>query len=104
MRCFVRKATAINVSDSAESKVVMAPPVGGSPEKGFDVLIDAAAEICKSRPGVGFILFGDGPMRRALAAQIKNCGLEGRFLLAGFSQELDHYLPHFDIFARVFLH
>ncbi len=71
-----------------------------SPEKGFDVLIDAAAKICANRADVGFVLFGDGPLRSTLAAQIERRGLDGRFLLAGFSDEFDRYLPHFDIFVQ----
>jgi len=84
-----------------------------SPEKGFDVLIDAAAQVLNSPPAslgrktggegtipVGFILFGDGPLRDALAQQIAARGLEGRFILAGFRSDLDRYLPHLDLFVQ----
>ncbi len=36
-----------------------------SPEKGFDVLVRAAAPVAPKLPSVGFILFGDGPLREA---------------------------------------
>ncbi len=101
-----------------------------SPEKGFDVLIDAAAEVLKcSRhtpcaetrqcsphtpcavptshaplptshaplPSIGFVLFGDGPLRESLARQIEAKGLEGKFILAGFRSDLDQFLPHLDL-------
>jgi glycosyltransferase involved in cell wall biosynthesis len=82
-----------------------------SREKGFDVLIDAAAQVLKveSRESrvessgsipVGFILFGDGPLRNSLARQIAARGLENRFILAGFHQDLDDYLPHLDLFVQ----
>jgi glycosyltransferase involved in cell wall biosynthesis len=68
-----------------------------SPEKGFDVLIDAAAHVVRSRPGVGFVLFGDGPLRDALGHQIAQHQLERHFVLAGFTPELDRWLPGFDL-------
>jgi glycosyltransferase involved in cell wall biosynthesis len=87
-----------------------------SPEKGFDVLIDAAAEVLASprafrrgveragpaadQPSIGFILFGDGPLRDFLSRRIMARGLEGRFILAGFQNPLDHYLPHLDLLVQ----
>ena len=41
-----------------------------SPEKGFDVLIDAAAVLCASRSDVGVVIFGDGPLRGDLERRI----------------------------------
>lgn len=83
-----------------------------SPEKGFDILIAAAAQVLHPplfpsgrRAGgegdrIGFILFGDGPLRDALARQITAHGLENRFILAGFCRDLDRYLPHLDVFVQ----
>ncbi|MFQ3592591.1 MAG: glycosyltransferase [Gemmataceae bacterium] len=71
-----------------------------SPEKGFDVLIDAAAEICEQCPEVGFVLFGDGPCKEALQTQIAYRGLTGCFVLAGHRTDLDKYLPVLDLFVQ----
>ncbi len=80
-----------------------------SPEKGFDVLIAAAERIQHSpcvasanrRPAsVGFVLFGEGPLRETLVRQIAACGLQGHFILAGFRDDLDSYLPHLDLFVQ----
>ncbi len=87
-----------------------------SPEKGFDILIAAAARLLNAplngfgngtanrSPGadrdLGFILFGDGSLRDALARQIASCGLENRIILAGFRPDLDRYLPHLDLFVQ----
>jgi glycosyltransferase involved in cell wall biosynthesis len=68
-----------------------------SPEKGFDVLIDAAAAASRSDASIGFVLFGDGGLRNSLAARVADRGLSDRFLLAGFRTDLDHLIPHLDL-------
>jgi glycosyltransferase involved in cell wall biosynthesis len=68
-----------------------------SPEKGFEVLVEAAAIAARSMPGIGFIHFGDGPLRDRLSLRIQELGLNGRFVLAGFRTDLDRFLPHCDI-------
>jgi glycosyltransferase involved in cell wall biosynthesis len=70
-----------------------------SPEKGFEILVDAASRVSADLPDVGFVLFGDGILHERLASAVRSRGLQDRFLLAGHSQELDLYLPHFDLFA-----
>ncbi len=68
-----------------------------SPEKGFDRLIDAAAMVIRAEPDTGFVIFGDGPLRSALAAQIAERGLQDRFVLAGFCTDLERFLPQLDL-------
>ena len=68
-----------------------------SPEKGFGVLVEAAAIVARSDPGAGFIHFGDGPLREAISRRIGELGLERRFILAGFRDDLDRFLPHWDL-------
>lgn len=68
-----------------------------SPEKGFGVLVEAAAIVARSHPGVGFVHFGDGPLRETLARRIGDLGLGGRFVLAGFRDDLDRFIPHWDL-------
>ncbi len=70
-----------------------------SPEKGFDVLVDAAADVLRSTPDVGFVLFGDGPLRESLQRQIRSLGLESCFILGGFRHDLDTLLPCCDLFT-----
>jgi glycosyltransferase involved in cell wall biosynthesis len=78
--------------------------VGGagrfSPEKGYAKLVEAAAIVTRADPGVGFVLFGDGPLRGDLVRQIAGLGLEGRFILAGFRTDLEQFLPHLDLLAQ----
>ena len=70
-----------------------------SPEKGFHLLVDAARRNAARFPAVGYVLFGDGALREDLACRINAAGLAGRFLLAGFRNDLDRILPHLDILA-----
>jgi glycosyltransferase involved in cell wall biosynthesis len=68
-----------------------------SPEKGFDQFIEAAARVARQKPDVGFVLFGDGPLRKALTRRVAERGLERRFVLGGFRPDIHRVLPHFDV-------
>jgi glycosyltransferase involved in cell wall biosynthesis len=68
-----------------------------SPEKGFDVFVRAAALVARARPDVGFVVFGEGPTRPSLEELIRREGLAGRFVLAGFRQDLPAVLPGLDV-------
>ncbi len=68
-----------------------------SPEKGFDVLVDAAAHVLRRCPRTGFVHFGEGGERERLEARIRERGLTNRFLLKGFTNDLDRYLPWADL-------
>jgi glycosyltransferase involved in cell wall biosynthesis len=70
-----------------------------SPEKGFDVLIDAAALVCGARDDVGFVIYGTGPTEEKLRQQVARLGLQGRVILAGFRQDLERVLPGLDLFV-----
>jgi glycosyltransferase involved in cell wall biosynthesis len=68
-----------------------------SREKGFSVFVEAAALVMQRRPEAGFVLFGDGPLRPELERSIAARGLQGRFLLAGFRNDLHRILPNLDV-------
>ncbi len=70
-----------------------------SPEKGFGVLVRAAERVCRERTDVGFVVFGDGPLRDRLRTDIARAGLGGRFALAGLRGDLDALMPHLDLVA-----
>lgn len=70
-----------------------------SPEKGFDVLVRAATIARKQNTQLGFILFGDGPCREDLQKQISTAGIADHFVLAGFSSDIDRWLPNCDALA-----
>jgi len=70
-----------------------------SPEKGFHVLIEAARQVCEADPGVRFVIFGEGTQRPDLERRIAAGGLEERFALPGFRDDLDDILPNADLFV-----
>ncbi|MFO0801300.1 MAG: glycosyltransferase family 4 protein [Gemmataceae bacterium] len=63
-----------------------------SPEKGFGVLIDAAAAVLKADPGAGVAIFGEGVLRAEFEQQVHSRGLTGRVVLPGFRDDLDSLL------------
>jgi glycosyltransferase involved in cell wall biosynthesis len=94
-----------------------------SPEKGFDLLIDCCHQLLSppapERPTscdvpasdlhptvvsehipIGFVVYGDGQLRGTLQRQIDACGLRDLFVLAGFTHELQRFMPHFDLFVQ----
>ncbi len=77
-----------------------------SPEKGFDVMIDAVRRVVekrsveKSETDFGVVLFGEGFLREQLQGRIDAAGIADRFKMVGFTNELDKFLPWFDVFAQ----
>jgi glycosyltransferase involved in cell wall biosynthesis len=69
------------------------------PQKGQTYLLQAAPIIIKKEPNVRFVLIGDGESRNELEAQIRNAGLEKRFSLLGFRQDVHKILHAIDIFT-----
>ena len=68
-----------------------------SPEKGFEVLIAAATKVVLDEPSVGFVVFGEGALRKTLENQIRRLDLNERFILAEFHHDLDNYFPYADL-------
>jgi glycosyltransferase involved in cell wall biosynthesis len=58
-----------------------------TPEKGVDVLLEAAAHLRATHPAIDWIVLGDGPQRDRLLARRKALGLEERVAFPG---HVDH--------------
>lgn len=56
-----------------------------TPQKGFDMLIDAFASMAGRHPGWSLKIWGEGEMRPALEAQLRRLGLEQQVTLPGTS-------------------
>ncbi len=68
-----------------------------SPEKGFAVLIDAAATIVRQRRDIGFVLCGDGCCREELKNRAARVGLTGRFVFAGHRRDVAELMAGADL-------
>ena len=84
----------------AKPKLIVGTAGRLSPEKGFDVLITAAEKLLKPEIDAGFVIFGDGVLREPLQKQIDELGLAQFVVLAGFTDQLDQYMHHFDLFVQ----
>lgn len=69
------------------------------PDKGVEFFVRAASLIRMDRDDVYFILIGDGPLRGYLEDLVKELGLEGRFIFAGYRENAGMLLSGCDIFV-----
>jgi glycosyltransferase involved in cell wall biosynthesis len=78
-----------------------APAVGSvghlRPEKAFEVLVEAAAELCPDRPDLTVLIAGEGRERAALEALIEARGLAGRVRLLGARDDVPDLLAALDV-------
>ena len=68
-----------------------------SAEKGFGVLVDAAATILRDDRSAGVAIFGEGVLRPELERRIAQLGLTGRVVMPGFTSQLDSLIAAADI-------
>lgn len=69
------------------------------PEKGHDVLIDAAGVVFREFPDAALSIVGDGPLNHQLAALVSERGLGGRVRLSGHSDAVAATLREHDLFV-----
>jgi len=65
--------------------------------KGYEVLIDAAALVCRKRNDVRFIILGKGPLEHQLKKKIQHLNLVQNFEFHGFVEDVYNYIQTFDI-------
>lgn len=68
-----------------------------NPQKGLDVLVEAAAEVVRHRPGLRWFVFGEGTARSALEQDIARRGVDGVVVLAGARPTVDDELAAADL-------
>lgn len=69
-----------------------------SPEKNYAGMIEVARQVAARRSDVYFAVFGEGTLRVDLEERVRAAGLDGRFLLPGFRNDLQAILAEIDIF------
>ena len=88
---------ALGIGDDARVIVTVASL---KPIKNVSLLIEAAAEVNRSRSGATHLLIvGDGPLRGKLEEQARRLGLEGRVTFAGIRDDVEELLRIGDVFA-----
>jgi len=69
------------------------------PQKGQDVLLQAAAQLAEQRAAFELWLVGDGPQRLALEKQVNAAGLADRVTFWGFRADIPRLLGAADVFV-----
>ncbi|PKL74781.1 MAG: glycosyl transferase family 1, partial [Candidatus Melainabacteria bacterium HGW-Melainabacteria-1] len=59
------------------------------PEKGFQVMIEAAPEVLRDFPNARFVIAGKGPMLEELRHRVRAMGIADRFHLPGYVSDED---------------
>jgi glycosyltransferase involved in cell wall biosynthesis len=72
------------------------------PIKNISLLIEATAEVCRSRPGPGgthLLIVGDGPLRGEIEDQARRTGIGDHVTFVGIRDDVEELLRIGDVFA-----
>jgi glycosyltransferase involved in cell wall biosynthesis len=75
-----------------------------SPEKGYGQLIDAFAQVVPDHPDWTLKIFGHGPLRDELGAQVERLGLAANVAVPGLARDIERELVTSSIFALSSIH
>jgi len=65
--------------------------------KGNSYLVEAAQKVLAERPRTRFVVFGEGPLRPELEAQVRALRIGHRFAFTGFARDVARVVSAFDI-------
>ncbi|NOT33973.1 MAG: glycosyltransferase family 4 protein [Candidatus Eisenbacteria bacterium] len=68
-----------------------------TPEKGHEVLLEAAVRVCRREPRARFVWIGEGPERARLVARRDALGLAAHVMFAGAHRDARALMPGFDL-------
>lgn len=81
------------------SEVVVGTVARLHPQKGLDVLVEAARTVVRAQPGIRFIIGGTGPMESELRSKIASARLDPYVKLCGFVHDVPAFLEKLDIYV-----
>ena len=90
-----RKVTA----EFSESEFLIGTIAALTGHKDYPNLIEAAETVINKKANVKFIAIGDGKLKEQLTLLIKSKGLEDKFILMGYKENVYDYLKRMDIFV-----
>jgi glycosyltransferase involved in cell wall biosynthesis len=70
-----------------------------APQKDFETLLGAFAEVVREEPKARLVIVGDGPVRREVSATVDRLGLTDHVALLGERQDVGDLLATFDAFV-----
>jgi glycosyltransferase involved in cell wall biosynthesis len=68
-------------------------------QKGFSVLVDAAALVLEQLPEAYFLVMGEGELAAELKAQAHRLGIESRLIFSGPRSDVEEIFPCLDLFV-----
>jgi glycosyltransferase involved in cell wall biosynthesis len=74
------------------------------PVKGYDFFVEVAAKVVTMNEEVQFLLAGDGPEHQMLENAINRYGLQDRFTLLGFVDDMKGFYQSLDMYVNTSLH
>ena len=90
-----RKVTA----EFSESEFLIGTIAALTGHKDYPNLIEAAETVINKKANVKFIAIGDGKLKEQLTLLIKSKGLEDKFILMGYKENVYDYLKRMNIFV-----
>jgi glycosyltransferase involved in cell wall biosynthesis len=70
-----------------------------SEQKGYDVLVEAAARVVAGEPNARFLIVGEGPLDQALRQQAIDRGIAQQVIFTGRRTDVERMLQAMDVFA-----
>lgn len=68
-----------------------------SHEKGPDLFVELAIQLCRRHPELSAVMIGEGAMHAELATRIDTCGLQERIVFTGYQTHMDGWLRSLDV-------
>ena len=68
-------------------------------QKGYLHFVEAARLVAEQEPGARFAIAGDGPQKQLIQTMIADRGLQDRFELCGFRQDVPEFVSALDCFV-----